>query len=137
MRKLLVRIDGRRFPARLHEDKASKTCDAIMRALPINGRVIHARWSGEAMWLPMERHQIKVGFENQTSHPSKGELLYYPGLVSEKELLIPYGACSFASKAGVLAGNHFASISEKLDTLAALGTAVLWEGAKEISISAI
>ena len=135
MHELLVRIDGKRFSARLLKDKAPTTCQAILRRLPIDGKAIHARWSGEAIWMSMEKHPIKLGFENQTGYPSRGEPLFYPGFISEKELLIPYGTCSFASRSGALAGNHFATISENLDELATVGRAVLWEGAKGISIS--
>ena len=131
---LLIKIDRKEFEAKLLKDEAPKTCAAILRLLPIRGKVIQARWSGEAMWLSMDNHPIKVGFENQTSHPSRGELLFYPGFISEKELLIPYGSTSFASKSGSLTGNHFATISEKLDELSTIGRSILWEGAKNISI---
>ncbi len=59
-------------------------------------------------------------------------MLLYPGGVSETEILIAYGPTCFASKAGQLAGNHFATITEGLDRLAELGRAVLWDGAKTI-----
>ena len=64
----------------------------------------------------------------------KGELLYYPGGVSEKEILIPYGSTCFASKVGQLPGSHFATIVEGAERLAEMGEKVLWEGAQEISI---
>ena len=131
---ITVKIGEKEFSARLLPDKAPRTCNAILSRLPIKGKVIHARWSGEAMWLSLENHPLKVPFENQTSHPSRGELLFYPGFISEKELLIPYGSSSFASKSGSLTGNHFATISDKLEELAAIGESVLWEGAKSILI---
>jgi len=102
--------------------------------LPIEGKVIHARWSGEAIWLPLPTLDVSVELENQTAYPSKGELLFYPGFVSEKEILIPYGSIVFASKAGLLPGNHFASIVEDLPALSRMGNRVLWEGAKRIRI---
>jgi hypothetical protein len=119
----------------LHRNRAPKTCNAILKVLPIEGKVIHARWSGEAMWLQMHEIPIDIGFENNTSHPSKGELLFYPGFISEKEILIPYGSCSFASKAGPLSGNHFGTITENLDGLAKVGENVFWKGAEKIIIS--
>jgi hypothetical protein len=61
-----------------------------------------------------------------------GEILLYPGGVSETEILLPYGPTQFASKAGVLAGNHFATIVEGGEQLADLGPRVLWEGAQPI-----
>ena len=74
-----------------------------------------------------------VGFENATSYPSPGQILLYPGGVSETEILIAYGAVHFASKAGTLAGNHFLTIGSGLDTLARLGRSTLWEGAQDVS----
>ncbi|MBI4257815.1 MAG: DUF3830 family protein [Thaumarchaeota archaeon] len=129
-------IDKEEFLAKLHQDACPKTCTALLQVLPLTGHVIHARWSGEAIWLPLPDLKIDVDFENHTVYPSRGELLFYPRLVSEKEILIPYGHCAFASRAGFLPGNHFASITGKLDKLAEIGKRVLWEGAKKISIKA-
>ncbi|MFT5739732.1 MAG: hypothetical protein ACI822_001053, partial [Gammaproteobacteria bacterium] len=36
------------------------------------------------------------------------------------------------SKAGTLAGNHFATITSDLDKLREIGVSTLWEGAKPI-----
>jgi Protein of unknown function (DUF3830) len=46
-------------------------------------------------------------FENHTSHPSVGDILFYPGGYSETELLIAYGRCSFASRMGRCAARDF------------------------------
>jgi hypothetical protein len=73
-----------------------------------------------------------LGFENATSHPSPGELLFYPGGYSETEILFPYGATLFASKIGQLAGNHFLSVVSGRERLGELGRRVLWEGAQAI-----
>jgi hypothetical protein len=53
--------------------------------------------------------------------------------VSETELLFPYGHCAFGSKAGALAGNHFATVVEGQENLRELGRRMLWEGAQEIT----
>ena len=45
------------------------------------------------------------------------------------------GSTSFASKAGPLAGNHFATIDEGHELLPELGRRVLYEGAQEIVFS--
>ncbi len=132
--RLVIEIEREKFLALLHEDRAPKTCSALLKAMPINGKVIHARWSGEAIWLPMGNISVQTDFENQTVHPSKGELLFYPGFLSEREILIPYGSSVFASKAGFLPGNHFASMEDGLERLAEVGKRVLWEGAKKITI---
>ena len=76
-----------------------------------------------------------MGLEHHTSHPAPGELLLYPGGISECEVLFPYGACLFSSKVGQLAGNHFATVVEGRHQLADMGRIVLWEGAQAIAIS--
>lgn len=129
-----VQIGEYQFRAQLLTDKAPRTCTALLNVMPIEGRVIQARWSGEAVWLQMDPYQVEVPFENPTSHPSVGQLLYYPGGISEKEILIPYGAACFASKVGLLPGNHFATIVENVQKLPAMGETVLWEGAQEIRL---
>jgi Protein of unknown function (DUF3830) len=73
-----------------------------------------------------------LGPEDPTSYPAPGELLLYPGGVSEVEILFPYGDTCFASKAGQLAGNHLATVVEGLEHLGAIGERVLWEGAQPI-----
>lgn len=122
------------FKARLEEDAAPKTCAAIRRFLPLRSKLVHARWSGEAAWVPMGERRLGVDFENHTSHPAPGQVLVYPGGISEMEILFPYGATLFASKVGQLAGNHFATVVEGNEHLAEVGRLVLWEGAQDFLI---
>jgi hypothetical protein len=105
--------------------------------LPYRQKIIHVRWSGEGCWVPLgefklENDGVVVGFENHTSHPSVGDILFYPGGYSETELLIAYGSCCFASKMGQLAGNHFLTIVEGKENLREVGVKVLWEGAQDV-----
>jgi hypothetical protein len=122
-----------RFTARLEEDTAPQTVAAFRRLLPLESKIIQARWSGQAAWIPMGDLDVGIGPENATSYPAAGELLLYPGGVSETELLFPYGHTCFASKAGQLAGNHFATIVAGGERLQELGELVLWHGAQDIS----
>ncbi len=122
-----------RFTARLEEDTAPQTVAAFRRLLPLASRIVQARWSGQSAWIPMGDLDVGVGPENATSYPAAGELLLYPGGVSETELLFPYGHTCFASKAGQLAGNHFATIVAGGERLQELGELVLWHGAQDIS----
>jgi hypothetical protein len=130
---LRIKAGGFDFLARLEEEIAPQTVAAFRRLLPLESRIIHCRWSGESNWIPFGELDVGVGAENATSYPSPGELLLYPGGVSETELLFPYGACCFASKAGQLAGNHFATLVEGHEHLRELGRLCLWEGAQAIS----
>jgi len=122
-----------RFVARLEEEAAPQTVAAFRRLLPLRSQVIQARWSGQSAWIPFGEIDVGVGRENATSYPAPGELLLYPGGLSETEILFPYGPTSFASKAGQLAGNHFATIVEGGEQLPELGELVLWQGAQKIA----
>jgi hypothetical protein len=133
MTTVRIRVAGFEFGARLEETDAPRTCALFRSMLPFRSRIIQARWSGEAAWIPLGARHFELGLENHTSHPSRGEILFYPGGVSEPEILFPYGHARFASKVGQLAGNHFLSIAEGQGQLAAFGRRVLWEGAQDIS----
>ena len=128
-----IEAAGIRFLARWEEEAAPQTVGAFRRILPFEDRIIHCRWSGESNWIPWGERELGVGPENATSYPAPGQLLLYPGGISETELLFPYGHCCFASKAGQLAGNHFATVVEGGKQLAALGRLTLWEGAQPIA----
>ena len=132
-----IKVGNLRFVARLETEAAPKSCHAFQNMLPLEAQLIQARWSGEAAWIPFGELDLGLGYENATSHPAPGQLLLYPGGVSETEILFPYGATLFGSKMGQLAGNHFATIYEGDDRLKDLGELVLWRGAQEISFTAI
>jgi hypothetical protein len=131
--RVKVTIGEHGFFGRLQEDLAPNTCAKFRSMLPWTQQLIHVRWSGEGCWIPMGSVDVGFGFENATSHPRPGELIFYPGGPSEIEILLAYGAVSFASKAGQLAGNPFLIIENDLEKLAALGREILWKGAKRIS----
>ncbi len=119
------------FSARF-ENAAPKTVAKFRTMLPYQQKVIHVRWSGEACWIPLGDLELGLRHENATAYPAPGQVLLYPGGLSETELLIAYGSVNFASKLGQLAGNHFMTVTDGLENLAALGTMVLWQGAQAI-----
>jgi hypothetical protein len=125
------------FLARLERGLAPLTCARFEAMLPYRERLIHVRWSGEACWIPLGTLDLELGHENPTSYPAPGQVLLYPGGVSETELLIAYGAVRFASKAGQLAGNHFLTIVDGLDQLRPLGEMTLWHGAQSIEFDCL
>lgn len=121
------------FNGRMEEEAAPRTCAFFRTLLPFQGQTIHVRWSGEGVWIPLGNDKVDLPFENHTSHPAKGEFIFYPGGFSEAEILLAYGGVSFSSKVGPLAGNHFLTIVEGMENLPVLGRLVLWKGAQEIS----
>lgn len=120
------------FTAGWEERAAPRTCARFRQLLPFRQRIIHARWSGEACWIPLGALDVGLGHENHTSHPAPGDILLYPGGISETEILFPYGAARFASKVGQLAGNHFLTVREPRQALREMGEMVLWRGAQDI-----
>jgi len=120
------------FIARLERARAPKTCAAFVAALPFRNKLVQARWSGEAAWIPLGDRDFGVAPENSKGQPAPGEILLYPKGISETEILFPYGQTTFASKMGPLAGNHFLTIIEGAEQLPEVGRRVLWEGAQDI-----
>ncbi|PKU24392.1 DUF3830 family protein [Telmatospirillum siberiense] len=121
------------FIASFESEAAPKTVAKFKSMLPYRERIIHVRWSGQGCWIPLGDLDLGLGFENATSYPAPGQIILYPGGVSETEILLAYGSVCFASRAGQLAGNHFLSITEGLENLMALGQLTLWHGAQDIS----
>lgn len=126
-----LQIGTVRLSATLRRDLAPQSCECLLSMLPYTGAVIHARWSGEALWSPLGsnwpagRH---IPSEHATCEPKVGDILLYAGDLSEPELLIPYGTTRFCSKAGLLEGNPVLTIDDPLSVLPELGRRVLWNG---------
>ena len=127
-----IRLGPLAFTARW-EERAPRTCEAFRRLLPYRDRIIQARWSGEAGWIPLGDLHLGVRAENTTSEPAPGALLFHPAGLSETEILFPYGHTRFASVKGPLAGNHFLTIIEGRERLPEVGRLLCWEGAQDIT----
>ncbi|MGN6666119.1 MAG: DUF3830 family protein, partial [Trinickia sp.] len=92
MTQLRITSCGLTFIAETHPD-APQTVAAFLKLLPYTQKIIHVRWSGEGCWVPLgefklENDGVAVGFENHTSHPSVGDILFYPGGYSETEIIL-------------------------------------------------
>ena len=132
MDKLKITAGRFTFGAKFETAAAPKTCARFRTLLPYSEKIIHVRWSGEGCWIPLGDLDLGLPYENHTSYPAPGQIILYPGGISETEILLAYGGVHFASKMGQLAGNHFITITEGQDQLPALGKAVLWQGAQPI-----
>jgi hypothetical protein len=132
MDQVKITIGTATFTAHWESERSPQTCAAFKALLPYTQKIIHARWSGEACWIPLGDFDLGVTPENPTSRPLPGQLLFYPADISETEILLPYGAARFCSVAGELAGNRILTITENLEQLAQLGKDILWNGSREI-----
>ncbi|WP_337269910.1 DUF3830 family protein [Oryzifoliimicrobium ureilyticus] len=130
--KLKITAGPFEFDAVLETEKAPKTTEAFLKQMPYKGQIVHVRWSGEGVWIPLGDQEFGVSYENHTSHPAPGHIILYPGGISETEILIAYGGVDFSSKMGQLAGNHFITVTSNLDKLPELGRLTLWQGAQDI-----
>jgi hypothetical protein len=137
MERIRIKTDRFEFVARFESELAPQTCAKFRTMLPYNERIIHVRWSGEACWIPLGDLDLGLKYENHTSYPAPGEIILYPGGISETEILLAYGNVRFASKVGQLAGNHFLTIVEGGEQLRSLGQYVLWQGAQDILFEAL
>lgn len=132
MTMLRIQAGGYEFEAVLEESLAPLTCAKFLSLLPYRQKIIHVRWSGEACWIPLGDLDLGLEYENHTSFPAPGQVIVYPGGISETEILVAYGGVHFASKVGQLAGNHFLTVTKGRENLEALGKLTLWKGAQDI-----
>lgn len=133
---LKIHIADHVFDARLETKAAPATCAAFQARLPFESKIVHVRWSGEGVWMPLGDLDFGVGYENHTSYPAPGQIILYPGGISETEILLAYGGVHFASKMGQLAGNHFITLTSGLEKLPEIGKLALWKGAQTIRFEA-
>jgi len=118
------------FHAILFEETAPKTAAAVMKALPFEGRAVHAQLSGD-MFRMFEHAPIVVEeTENRQAYQAPGEIVYYPPI---KEIAIAYGAARFRGTAGFLYLTPLGAIDEdELPRLAKTAERLQWDGAKRI-----
>ena len=107
--------------AQLLTDKAPKTCEAVLRELPVDGESCHGMYSGPEIFCILPR-VIDIGMENATSVVLPGEIgfLTLPGGIyhsfdqSLSEIIWFYGRGAKPSMPdGPCRVNVFAVIEEK------------------------
>jgi len=133
-RKVQMMVGGLTFQGRLEAQAAPKSVAWLAQRLPFDGTLLHARWSGEAAWMPLGL-ELELAPESAIAYPHPGQLLLYAGGASEPELLVPYGACAFASRAGTLAGNHVITLEGDITGLRGLGEALQRHGAQSLRLT--
>jgi hypothetical protein len=124
--------------ARLLDDEAPRTCDAVWNALPLAGDAFHAKYARNEVYAMVPRFaQEAIGPENTTVTPIPGDVMYFdfaagmldrayrehvgidgmPGVV---DLAIFYGRNNLLLNAdiGWVVGNVWATIVEGLDEMA-------------------
>jgi hypothetical protein len=131
--RVLLAVGSYSFHGTIEHETAPLASAWLIKQFPLKGALQHARWSGEAAWLPLGGAPQLVP-ENATAHPRPGQILLYAGMISQAELLIPYGACTFASKAGTLAGSPVITLDGSLEDLVALGSLLIAKGTQNLTL---
>ena len=136
MAKMLeIKIDGKAFTAELLEKEAPKTCEAVLKALPLEGTLLHAAWSGDNVYLGITPDKLPKGFsvpqENPTIYGSLGDVLWYPQ-PHYHEFFIAHDVAQYRWKTGNLVSNLFGKIKENLEELDKLCRSIQREGGKKI-----
>jgi hypothetical protein len=130
--RVRISVGAFTFFAEWERELSPNTCAVFRSILPFSRKLIHARWSGEACWIPLGTLELGITPESPTSRPEPGQILFYSAAISETEILIPYGETRFCSSAGALAGNRLLTVTDNLNDLALLGKSILWNGACDI-----
>ncbi|MGH9321785.1 MAG: DUF3830 family protein [Vicinamibacteria bacterium] len=128
--------------AELLEKEAPRTCRAIWEALPFEGELNHAMWSGPETYLPIDS-SIRIEAEHQTIHPLPGEIGFYAidgGVLIDwpedmAELAFFYGRGARPSMPdGPVAMNVFARIVENLEGFQNVCARIRKEGVKRLRV---
>jgi hypothetical protein len=62
MSKMKVTAGPFVFEGRLEIDLAPKTCAAFLARAPFESNVVHVRWSGEGVWMPLGDYKFDVDY---------------------------------------------------------------------------
>ena len=113
MRRIRIRLGGEVGLAELFENVAPKTVGAVWAALPLDGIVSHANFSGEEISFPT--YGLVWERENQQYETQPGDLGYF---VEAPAVCIYYGSLRVISP-----GNVFGRVVENLAGIQRLGRA--------------
>jgi hypothetical protein len=135
MVEIEIEIEGVIAVATLLED-APRTCEEILKVLPIESEAFHNYWAGEGIFIPETHSQkiksLNIPIENRTVYPSRGDVAFStPGF---KEINIIYGRGQFRGPNGDQPNNIFATITQNLVGFQKVCKKIHLEGTKNIVI---
>jgi hypothetical protein len=132
---------GGRVRAHLLDDRAPRTCRSICAALPHEAEVLHARWAGREVFLPLPLGD-KPPMEHQVSRVSAGDVIYFREWEGQYEptgfetMGVFYAAEIVRDWRGDARANWVASIlPDDLGTIADIGLRVWRQGGERVRVS--
>lgn len=139
MRKIKLELQGVSVTARLLENEAPKTCQALWEVLPYQDMVTHSRWSGGR--LHTHNHpklNIDVSdypnVENPSSFQSPGDVVVLP---INGELAVCYAPGGYQWMGLQWVATRLAVIEEEMSAFARKIERLQWEGAKKLVVSRV
>ena len=134
---------GGTFVAQLFEKEAPKNCEAIWKALPIEGEAIHAAYSGQSVWMVVSKY-IKLEDVHEENQKVLGNLpgtigieAYPPATnLSRTEFVFVYGPNYYPRTpfAGEKPLNRVGMITGNLDQLLKIGVNIREFGKQKVTI---
>ena len=121
-------------------DKAPKTCDALMKALPYQQKTLtHGRWSGHAVYIYTDLN-LRIAECSRSYGVAPGDILYNPHVVDSpiypNELIFVYGPSAIRNEVGYGIANLCARIRpEYWLMLHELGIDINRHGEREVTLS--
>ena len=136
VRRIEFELEGATTVARLLDDAAPLTCQALWDALPFEDVVTHSRWSGGR--LHTHRHPTldlpsRDGFsiENPSVYQAPGDVVIWPG---NNELMVTYAPGSFRPFHQVSLVTCVGRIDGDMTAFARKIERLQWEGAKQLVV---
>ncbi|MCZ2073868.1 MAG: DUF3830 family protein [Bryobacteraceae bacterium] len=133
-----------RCVARLLEEEAPKTCNAVWRSLPLGGDVFHAKYASHEIFTLLPAFgKAGPGNENRTITPIPGDVMYFelpPGIrlpldlartgknVVDLAVFYDRNNLLLSPSDGFTPGNVFGSVVRGLDEMKSAGYSVWREG---------
>lgn len=151
-RHMEIQLPGRgvRCVARLLDDEAPRTAEAVWQALPLGGDVFHAKYARNELYTFVPPPGRPIGLENPTVTPIPGDVVFFDfsagmlpsatygygpdegsgGADRVVDLAVFYGRNNLLlnGDVGFVPGNVFATVVEGLDELARAGNDIWRRG---------
>ena len=124
------------------EKEAPKTCKLILRALPVENKVIHAIWAGEEIFIGNFTLPETLEFENETNNVEPGDVACISSYIKRASTYKKGDTafCIFYGKSRPRKGidetvdvNVFAKIKD-IEAITKIGRRIKLEGAEKLSI---
>ena len=78
MSQVVITAGEVKLVAAFEESAAPRTCEVFRRLLPFVAQIVHVRWSGEAVWVPMGERELGLAPSSLFDTELAGRLLGYP-----------------------------------------------------------